>query len=83
VDLTVEVVNWAANSSHIAKIIHFRGRDTDCFSRVPEGSKVAQRSCGYGCFCSHATLRGATRNIAYVEEDCVHVRVIETKVHSR
>jgi hypothetical protein len=83
VDLTVEVVNWAANSSHITKIINFGGKDTDCFSRVPEGSKVARHCHGYGRFCSHATLRVTTRNIAYVEEDCVHVRVREAKVHSR
>jgi TNF receptor-associated factor 4 len=82
VDLTVEVVNWAANSSHITEIIPFGGRDMDYFSRVPEGSKVVRRGWGCGRFCSHATLRGATRNIAYVEEDCVHVRVREAEVHS-
>ena len=83
VDLTVEMVNWARNSSHVTKTINFGTAPINCHTRVPKESKVATSACGYGKICSHATLFGGTRDIVYVEDDCVHIRVKEAVVHSR
>ena len=83
VDLTVEMVNWARNSSHVTKTIHFGIASINCRTRVPKESKVATSVHGYGKFCSHATLFGGTCDIVYVEDDCVHIRVKEAVVHSR
>ena len=82
VDLTVEMVNWARNSSHVTKTINFGTAPMDSRTRVPKESKVVT-GFGFGNFCSHATLFGGTRDIVYVEDDCVHIRVKETVVHSR
>ena len=78
VDLTAEMVNWERDSSHVTKIIHFGTAPMDYRTQVPEESRVAARGWGYGKFCSHATLFSGTRDIAYVEDDCVHIRVKET-----
>ena len=83
VDLTVEMVNWARNSSHVTKSIPFGTAPMHYRTRVPKESKVATDIWGYGNFCSHATLFGGTRDIVYVEDDCVHIRVKEAVVHSR
>ena len=83
VDLTVEMVNWARNSSHVIKSIPFGTASMHYRTRVPKESKVATDIWGYGNFCSHATLFGGTRDIVYVEDDCVHIRVKEAVVHSR
>ena len=83
VDLTVEMVNWARNSSHVTKTIDFDAAPMYCRTRVPKESKVATGMRGYGDFCSHATLFGGTRDIVYVEDDCVHIRVKEAVMHSR
>ena len=83
VDLTVEMVNWARNSSHVTKTIDFGTAPMDYRTRVPKESKVATGMRGYGKFCSHATLFGGTRDIVYVEDDCVHIQVKEAVVHSR
>ena len=83
VDLTVEMVNWARNSSHVTETIPFGTAPMDCRTRVPKESKVATSVHGYGDFCSHATLFGGTRDIVYVEDDCVHIRVNKAVVHSR
>jgi hypothetical protein len=83
VDLTVEVVNWAGNSSHIMKIIDFGNAPMEYRTRVPEEDKVAPGLYGRARFCSHATLFGATRDIVYVEDDCVRIQVKEAIVHSR
>ena len=83
VDLTVEMVNWARNSSHVTKAIDFGKAPMDRRTQVPKESKVATDQWGYGKFCSHATLFGGTRDIVYVEDDCVHIRVKEAVVQSR
>ena len=83
VDLTVEMVNWARNSSHVTKTINFERASIDSRTLVPKESKVATRMWGCGKFCSHATLFGGTRDIVYVEDDCVHILVKEAVVHSR
>ena len=83
VDLTVEMVNWARNSSHVTKAIDFGTAPMDCRTRVPKESNTASRLKGVCDFCSHATLFGGTRDIVYVEDDCVHIRVKEAVVHSR
>ena len=83
VDLTVEMVNWARNSSHVTKPITFSRAPVDFRTRVPKESSVATGVWGCVKFCSHATLFGGTRDIVYVEDDCVHIRVKEAVVHSR
>ena len=83
VNLTVEMVNWARNSSHVTKTIDFGTAPMDSHTRLPKESKVATSMWGCGNFCSHATLLGGTRDIVYVEDDCVHIRVKEAVVHSR
>ena len=83
VDLTVEMVNWARNSSCVTKTIDFGRASMDYRTRVPKESKVTTRMWGCGKFCSHATLFSGTCDIVYVEDDCVHIRVKEAVVHSR
>ena len=83
VDLTVELVNWARNSSHTTKGIQFGKAPMHFRTRVPKESKVATGAWGYGRFYSLVTLFYGTCDIVYVEDDCVHIRVKEAVVHSR
>ena len=65
--LTVEIVNWKSNSSHIRKTFQVKS--------PPMGLPKARCGWGDGYFCSHATVFHETHDIAYVEDDCVHIRV--------
>lgn len=83
VNLTIEVLNWKANSFHLTEILKFGNASADYRSRVPEGRKTAPGCWGFGQFCTHAKLYSESRNVAYVQDDCVRIRVRAATVFSR
>lgn len=81
VDLTVEVVNWAANSFHVSNSIKFGNAEIKYRERVLEGRSS---SWGIGRFCSHSKLFDNARSrIQYVQDDCVRIRVKGALIRSR
>ncbi len=83
VDLTVEMVNWTRNSVHVLKIIKFGNASMKARSQVPKRDETASGSWGFGKFCSHATMFDRRRNVEYVQEDCVCIRVKGALIHSQ
>ena len=83
VDLTVQLVNWAKNASHITKIIKFGSAGLEYRTRVQESGGAASCSWGFGKFCSLGTLYTRLHNVEYVEEDCIRIQVKGVIIHSR
>ncbi len=84
VDLTVEMVNWASNSSHILKIIDFGDTNRQCCMQVSEEDKIiSPLNWGFHQFCYHKKIFDKSRNIEYVQENCVRIRVKGAIIHSK
>ncbi len=75
VSVTVEMVNWISNKFHIVKVIRFGEADLKYRRRVPEEEEEATDAWGFEKFCSRDKLLGGPRNIQFVEEDCIRIRV--------
>ena len=82
IDLTVEVINWHSNNSHIINEITFQHASDRVRAQVIGESKAVT---GWGLlkFCTHYTLFSNSRNIQYVQDDCIRVRVRGAIIHSR
>ena len=82
IDLTMEVINWRSNNSHIIHEIKFRHAPDEFRAQVTGENKVTS-SWGMIKFCTHYTLFSNSRNIQYVQDDCIRVRVRGAIIHSR
>ena len=82
INLTMEVVNWRSNNSHIIHKINFQHAPDSVRAQVTGENNVAS-NWGVIKFCTHYTLFSNSRNIQYVQDDCIHVRVRGAIIHSR
>ena len=83
VALKIEVLNWLSNSYHIMENITM-GKVTDkSRAEVAPGTASAENAFGIFKFCSHATLYKKDRNVLYVDEDCIRVRVNNALIFSQ
>ena len=83
IDITIQLVNWCKNDSHILHVIRFANAISGACNQVTGAKKKADSSWGIHQFCDHSTLYTATRNIKYIEDDCIRLRVRGVIVHSR
>ena len=82
VEVPVELVNWKKNSFHFLQTIKFADATSEC-TRVPAEKAMAEESWGKENFCSHSTIDNSSRDVQYIEEDCLFFRVKQPVIHSR
>ena len=83
VEIPIEIVNWKRNSQHFLKTVRFGEASLACKSQVPVGENHASDSWGFVNFCPHETLLKHTRDIQYVQDDCLRFHVKQPIIHSR
>ena len=83
VTLFVDLLNWAQNSLHVSESIKFANADGDARNRVSKDDESADSCWGFPNLCSHSKLFGNQRNIQYVQDDCIRVRVKTVAVFSK
>ena len=83
IDLTVEVINWRSNNSHITHVTNFQHAPATVCAQVTGENKIATARWGTIKFCTHYTLFDNSRNTQYVQDDCIRVRVKGAIVFSR
>ena len=81
VEVTVEMVNWVRDRSHVLNVIRFGEASLDARRRVPD--QTAPTAWGYPRFCTHAKMFGVSHRVQYIQEDCVHIQVREVSALSR
>ena len=83
IDLTLELVNWRENDSHILQVVNFAHAPDNVRAQVTGSKGKADSSWGKIKFCTHHTLFSKSRNIEYIQDDCIRVRVKGAIIHSR
>ena len=83
IDLTIELINWRKNDSHIFHVIRFANAISGARNQVTGSKKKADSAWGIHQFCAHSTLYSATRSVQYIEDDCIRLRVRGAIIHSR
>ena len=75
INLTIQLINWHKNSSHILYVICFTKAVSGACNQVMGTNKEADLPWGTHKFCAHSTLYEATRSVQYIEDDCIRLRV--------
>ncbi len=80
VEIPIELVNWKKNSSHVLNTVKFGNATMDATSRVIGDKNRANNGWGFNDFCSHTN---STRDLVYLEDDCLYFRVKQPIIHSK
>ncbi len=83
VEIPIELVNWKKNSSHVLNTVKFGNATMDATSRVIGDKNRANNGWGFNDFCSHTTVANSTRDLVYLEDDCLYFRVKQPIIHSK
>ena len=83
IDLTLELVNWRKNDSHILEVVNFAHAPDNVCAQVTGSKEKADSSWGKIKFCTHHTIFSKSRYIEYIQDDCIRVRVKGAIIHSR
>ena len=77
--ITLQLVNWAGDHSHVTHIFDFCKADKECSERVAVGSYALYGPC-ISRFIDHITLSktvsSPSKNVKYVFDDCICFRVV-------
>ena len=83
IDISIQLINWRKDDSHILHVIHFANAVSGARNQVMGTKEKADSSWGNHKFCAHSTLYTATRDVQYIEDDCILLRVRGVIIHSR
>ena len=76
IGLAVELINWRGNDSHVRHLSNIQ------HAQVTGDKTMGDIAWGTIEFCTHYTLFSKSRNIQYVLDDCLRVRVEGANIHS-